>query len=169
MLINDERQDEYAQRGFSLVAAIFLLVIIAGLGVFMLSVYSTQRATANQDILGTRAYHAAKAGLEWGSFQILSPENTDPAAPPVAPATCAAATGTPVFAGALTGFVVNVTCAMTDTTEGKNTIRVYQLTSTAVYPAVLTVGTLPGPDYVERRLVASVATCRVGSGTDAVC
>lgn len=153
-------------RGFSLVAAIFLLVIIAGLGVFMLSVYSTQRATANQDILGVRAYHAAKAGLEWASFQLLSPENAVPA---TAPATCAAGTGSPVFAGALAGFVVNVSCTLTTTTEGSNTIRVYQMTSTAVFPAVLIAGEIPGPDYVERRLQASISTCRIGPGTDAVC
>ncbi|MBI3711778.1 MAG: hypothetical protein HY253_02280, partial [Burkholderiales bacterium] len=132
-------------------------MIIASLGVFMLSVYSTQRATMNQDIQGARAYHAAKAGLEWATFQLLSPENTVATS---APATCAAGTGTPVFAGALTGFVVNVTCVLTTTTEGSHTIRVYELTSTAVFPAVLGVGALPGPDYVERRLFASVATCR---------
>lgn len=154
------------ERGFSLVAAIFLLVIIASLGVFMLSVYSTQRATMNQDIQGVRAYHAAKAGIEWATFQLLDPENTTPVS---APATCAAATGTPVFAGALTGFVVNVTCTLTTTTEGRHTIRVYELTSTAVYPAVLGVGALPPVDYVERRLLASIATCRTGPGTDALC
>lgn len=153
-------------RGFSLVAAIFLLVIIAALGVFMLSVYTTQRATANQDVLGARAYHAAKAGLEWASFQLLSPENTVATS---APASCAAGTGTPVFAGALTGFVVNVTCTLTTTTEGSNTIRVYQIASTAVYPAVLAVGELPGVDYVERRLLATVSTCRIGPGTDTPC
>lgn len=149
-----------------MVAAIFLLVIIAALGVFMLSVYSTQRVMANQDVLGARAYHAAKAGLEWASFQVLSPENADPA---LAPASCADATGSPVFNGALTGYVVNVTCNLTTTTEGSNTIRVYQMTATAVYPAVLAVGQQPTPDYVERRLVTSVATCRVGPGTDATC
>lgn len=155
-----------SERGFSLVAAIFLLVIIAALGVFMLSVYTTQRATLNQDIQGVRAYHAAKAGVEWATFQVLSPENTIPVS---APAACAAGTGAPVFAGALTGFVVSVTCALTTTTEGSNTIRVYELTSTAVYPAVLGVGALPGPDYVERRILAVVTTCRTGPGADALC
>lgn len=154
------------ESGFSLVAAIFLLVIITALGVFMLSVYTTQRATVNQDILGVRAYHAAKAGLEWASFQLLNPENTFPVS---APAACAAATGTPVFGGALTGYVVNVNCTLTTTTEGSNTIRVYQITSTAVFPAVLAVGATPPIDYVERRLFASVSTCRIGPGTDALC
>lgn len=153
-------------QGFSLVAAIFLLVIIAGLGAFMLSVYSVQRATSNQDVLGTRAYHAAKAGLEWASFQILDPEN---AIAITAPATCAAATGSPVFGGALQGFVVNVTCNLTETREGSNVIRLYQITSTAFWPPAPGVGTVPGPDYVERRIYTSLSTCRIGVGAVAPC
>jgi MSHA biogenesis protein MshP len=148
-------------QGFSLVTALFLLVILAALGVFMLSIYLSQRTAATQDVLGTRAYHAAKAGIEWATYQILSPENTVAVNPPFAACTNAMA-GVPAFAGALQGFTVVVDCVVTPWVEGNNTIRVYQLTSTASYAAPSPVGSMPKPDFVERKLIASVNTCRVG-------
>lgn len=148
------------QSGFSIAVGIFLLVIIAGLGVFMLSIYSTQQSTSSQDVQGTRAYHAARSGIEWGSYQILSLENS---AVTVAPYTCAGVMGSPTFSGALQNFSVTVSCSSTATTEGGNTIRVYQITSTASF------GAAPSPDFVERQVIARVATCRVGPGTAAVC
>ena len=56
----------HPQRGFAAIAAIFLLVVLAALGSFMLSFSNTQQLTSAQDVLGTRAYWAARAGLEWG-------------------------------------------------------------------------------------------------------
>ena len=68
------------QRGFSLVAAIFLLVILSALGVFMLSISTMQQTTSTQDLLGSQAYQAAKAGIEWGAYQVMTPENNNPPA-----------------------------------------------------------------------------------------
>lgn len=148
------------QSGFSIVVAIFLLVVIAGLGVFMLSIYSSQQSTSTQDIQGTRAYQGARAGVEWGTYQILSIENNSV---PLAPYACVGTMGTPTFAGALQNFTVTVACSVTTTTEGSNTIRVYQITSTASF------GVAPSPDFVERQIVARIATCRSGPGVAPVC
>jgi MSHA biogenesis protein MshP len=57
------------EAGVGIVTAIFLLVVLAGLGVAMVGVYTAQQASSNVDLLGARAYQAARAGLEWGVFQ----------------------------------------------------------------------------------------------------
>lgn len=146
--------------GFSLVTAIFLLVVLAALGAYMLSIYSSQQNNSSQDVHGALAYQAAKAGIEWGTYQVLNPEN---GVAVVAPNACPALMGTPAFAGALVGFTVTVNCSLTSTTEGSNTIRVYQITSTA------SKGVAPSADYIERQMMARISTCRIGPGTDAIC
>jgi MSHA biogenesis protein MshP len=55
--------------GVGLITAIFLLVVLAGLGVAMVSLFTTQQASSSLDIEGARAYQAARAGIEWGLFQ----------------------------------------------------------------------------------------------------
>ncbi|MCX7218657.1 MAG: pilus assembly PilX N-terminal domain-containing protein [Burkholderiales bacterium] len=145
-------------RGFSLVAAIFLLVIMSALGAFMLSISTMQQTTSTQDLQGSKAYQAAKAGIEWGVYQVMKAENSIPPGPVLAPSDCSVATGLPVFGGALQGFKVSVTCALSPYVEGGNTVRVYQLTSTA------SLGTdTKATTYVERSMSASVNTCRVGA------
>src|SRR5215470_8915559 len=64
------------QRGFSIVTAIFLVVVLALLGVFIVSVTGMQLSSHQLDVLGARAYQAARAGIEWGAFQVLDPNNT---------------------------------------------------------------------------------------------
>ncbi|MFJ7566548.1 agglutinin biogenesis protein MshP [Herminiimonas sp. NPDC097707] len=58
-------------RGFSLVSAIFLLVVLAALGVAMVTISTVQHQSSALDVQGTRAYHAARAGMEWGVYQKL--------------------------------------------------------------------------------------------------
>ncbi len=57
--------------GAGLVTAIFLLVVLAGLGVALVSVFTSQQASSTLDEQGARAYQAARAGIEWGLFQRL--------------------------------------------------------------------------------------------------
>ena len=57
------------QRGVGIVTAIFLLVVLAALGVAMASVFSAQQTSSALDITGTRAYLAARAGAEWGIYR----------------------------------------------------------------------------------------------------
>jgi MSHA biogenesis protein MshP len=60
------------QRGFSLVSAIFLLVVLAGLGAAMVSFSTTQNQGLAMDAMGSRAYQAASAGIEWAAYNIAS-------------------------------------------------------------------------------------------------
>lgn len=49
------------------------MVILAGLGAYALNISSEQNNAAIQDVQSTRAYHAARAGLEWAAHQIIQP------------------------------------------------------------------------------------------------
>jgi MSHA biogenesis protein MshP len=144
------------QRAFSLVSAIFLLVILSALGVFMLSISTMQQTTSTQDVQGSHAYQAAKTGLEWGAYQIMNPENNNPPAGGTATTRypCVALTALPALGGSLSKFAVTVECTRADFVEGGNTVRVYQLTSTASF------GVAGQTSYIERRLTASINTCR---------
>lgn len=142
-----------AERGFSLVSAIFLLVILSALGVFMVALSTMQQTASTQDLQGSRAYQAARAGIEWGAYQIMNPENTNPATPPfTAQYACAGPITLPV--GAVSGFSVAVECASSNFIEGGNSATVYRLTSTA------SMGTAGTTSYIERAMTASINTCR---------
>lgn len=54
--------------GIGIVTAIFLLVVLAGLGVAVVSLTTTQQASSTQDQQGARAYQAARAGIEWALY-----------------------------------------------------------------------------------------------------
>lgn len=53
-------------RGFAIVAAVVILVILAGLAGFVVSLTTSQNISLVQDIQSARAYQAARAGIEWG-------------------------------------------------------------------------------------------------------
>ena len=59
------------QRGFSLVAAIFLIVVLAGLGVFVVRVAMAQYQSADLVLLEARAQAAADSGLEYAAYRAL--------------------------------------------------------------------------------------------------
>ena len=129
------------QRGFSIVSAIFLLVVLAGLGAAMRTFSSAQHTSSAQDMQGTRAYHAARAGIEWGAFKLLNPAagcfTTNPTSfvPP---------------APTLSSFTVTVTCE-TFTASG---VTVYRIQSTACNKPLAgnCPGTPGGISYIERQL-----------------
>jgi len=126
-----------------MVSAIFLLVVLAALGAFMVTFSTVQHTTSAQDVLGVRAAQAARAGIEWGSYQVLTP---------VAAPTAAACTTSPlVLAGNLTGFTVTVTCSTFGPfVENGNSITIYNITSTA------SMGTAGSSTYVNRQFQATV-------------
>lgn len=146
-------------RGFSIVAAIAILVILASLGTFILSISGGQHRGLALDLIGSRAYQAARSGIEWSGHQIFSPE-----AASTTPYNCAVPTTTiSGMDGTLAGFTVTVTCSMTTHTEFGNTIRVFQVVANACNDPGG--GTCPNnsssnPAYVERQITAVFGTCR---------
>jgi len=134
------------QSGFALVTAIFILVVLAGLGAAMVNISTSQHTTLAMDIQSARSYQAARAGIEWGAYQSLQTPLPAGFTCPLLPAVAASYAMSP-----LTGFATTVTCSSTTHNEGANTVTMFVLTSTATYGAVGT------SDYVERQLQARVA------------
>ena len=142
--------------GFVLPSAIFLLVILASLAAFMVTISQIQNVTLTQDVQGSRAYQAARAGIEWGLYQVLDPGNATVVAPTDAtwPGMPACVPNTSLT---IEGFAVSVRCTPYDYFEDGNDrrIRVYHLVATAQF------GGAPGAmSYIERQAEATVSKCR---------
>ncbi len=57
------------QRGLGAIAAIVVLVVLAGLSAAVVRLGSASASASAQEIESARATHAARAGLQWGLFQ----------------------------------------------------------------------------------------------------
>jgi len=139
------------QHGFSLVSAIFLLVVIAALGTFAVTLSTTQQQSSALDVMGARAYQAARAGMEWGAYQVIQ---SGVAGGGFASA-CQTGGALPqpgALPGTLAGFNVTVSCGATSHVEDATTLWVYQLAASA------TQGTVATPNYVEREISVTIAT-----------
>ncbi len=137
------------QRGFSLVSAIFLLVVLAGLGAAMVTFSTTQQQSQAMDLMGSRAYQAANAGIEWAAYNIAS----NPGG--AGTISFGPATGN-ALGGNLAPFDVTVVYTATAASDavvagaGVQTIWSYNITASAVYGA-------PGTaNYVERAISAKM-------------
>ena len=143
----------HAQQGFAIVAAIFLLVVLAALGAFMVTFSTVQHTTAAQDSQGVRAYEAAHAGTEWGAYQILKNPGAGFALACRTPPTSQVL---PALAANLANFTVTVSCTATQYDEGSRTaagaspLWVYRVTSTA------TSGVVGQTNYIERQIQVTI-------------
>lgn len=161
--LNFERR---GQHGFSIVTAVFLVVVLALLGAFIVSVSGLQQSSHALDVQGVRAYQAARAGIEWGAYQVLDPNNTlNPAtcSPLVMPGCPASPTHISTLAGSLSAFTVSVTCVVAgDTTEGNRSVRVYRITARACNQPSggSCLATTPATGYVEREIQATLSKCK---------
>ena len=133
----------HKQCGFSLVTAIFLLVILSSIGAFMVTIGGTQRTTTVAAIQGARAFQAARSGIEWAIKRVIDDNN------------CNAVTMNPTFTlnvPGLNGFTVTLSCDTTMHDEvGTNDVIVYTINSNASY------GTYGSADFVRRRITATIS------------
>lgn len=140
------RPESAAVRGFAIVSALFIVVALAALGAGMLHFSSLHHLTGAQDLQGSRALAAARAGSEWLVATIMAAEiDNQPqyACPPTSAPTT------------FEGFSLSVTCTHSTHDDEGNRVRVYEITSTA------SAGGAPGSlGYVEREIQTVVATCR---------
>jgi len=141
--------------GFALMAAMFIIVTLAAIGVYLLTISTGQLAAGAQDEQGARAYQAARAGIDWAAFQIL--RNSAGAFTATTCTTPAASQtldlGTLGAPGG-TSFRTTITCTRTTDTEGGATILVYVVTATGCNRATcpVTVPDATYATYVERQL-----------------
>jgi MSHA biogenesis protein MshP len=134
-------------KGFALASAIFLIVVLAALGAFLVNMRATQDSSVALDTLGQRAYDAARAGIEWGAYQSL--RNNACVAGPIA---------FNLAGGALAGHTVNVSCARTAHNEGGIAINMDTITATACNQAPCpNAGPVPPVNYAERQLTVTLA------------
>ncbi|MDQ7990766.1 MAG: hypothetical protein REI09_14120 [Candidatus Dactylopiibacterium sp.] len=129
-------------RGFVLPAAIFLIVVMAALGAFMVRISTASNRASAQDVQGARALQAARAGIEAGLYAVRVNGN------------CPG--GTLAGLPGLTGFRVVWSCTSSPFTDAGVARTLWRIESTACYTA----GNCPAGgaeiadgDYTERQLV----------------
>lgn len=126
--------------GFSLVSAIFIVVVVAMIAGAMVNLGNVQRTTPLLALMGLRASAAAASGMEWAIATVL------------ATGACPAIGSSVGFAGtALEGFTATIGCSAAPLVEGARSYTVYQLTVTAE------AGQEGAEDHFRRRLTASVS------------
>ena len=132
------KQQPSQSRGVAVISAIFLLVVLAALGAFMVTFSNTQQLTSAQDVRGTQAFWAARAGLDWAIPQVFANKS------------CPAALST----FTVNNFEVQTTCATSSFNEGV-TATLVNMTALACQPGPCGsgVGSLA---YVERSVSASI-------------
>ena len=134
--------------GFTLVSALFVLVVLAALGAAMASMAVRAQLGSAAEIDAARALQSARGGLEWAAWQVLR----NPAPPAAAPG-CFAATSL-ALAG-LAPFTVTVSCNRSTAADGAVDLVFYELVATACNAT--SAGACPStaalqPTYVERQL-----------------
>jgi MSHA biogenesis protein MshP len=130
-----------AARGFALVSALFLIVIVSLLAAVALRLSMGQQQTVTMALQQARALSAARSGIQWAAYNALKPVG----------ASCAGATLNMTEA-ALAGFTVAVTCTATPFTDGginpstgvSTTYQSYLIGATA------TRGTFGTAEFVQR-------------------
>lgn len=118
-------------RGFALIPALFLIVVLGALAVIAIRVGIGQQQAVTMGLEEARALAAAQAGIEWGAYQSLH-------------GSCQSSTTLTLTEAALNGFTVIVTCSATTFSNGAATANSFVLESTA------TIGAYGQPGYVRR-------------------
>jgi len=125
-------------RGAALITALFLVAVLAAIGIAMSRLSNVENDTRTKAVLSSRVYYGAKAGLEWAIQQVISGASAG-----------ACPAGPPALGGGLTGVTLTVSnCAVTTHGAG-NLVYYIQITATT--------GTVGSPSYAERRMEATVS------------
>lgn len=123
------------QQGMALIGAIFILVIVAMLGQYLINISGLQRQSSLLALQAARAYQTANTGIEWGIAQAIN-------------GSCAAST---LLTIPNNNFTTTVACTNKGTfTENITAINVFLIESQSQY------GVLGNPDFVSRRLEVKI-------------
>ena len=123
------------QQGMTLIGAIFILVIVAMLGQYLVNISGMQRQASLLTLQSARAYQTASTGIEWGAAQAIS-------------GNCVASTTLNIPNN---NFTTTVECSdMGSFIEDTTTTNVFLIESQSEY------GVFGNPDYVSRRLEVKV-------------
>ncbi|MEY4717971.1 MAG: hypothetical protein RL563_589 [Pseudomonadota bacterium] len=123
------------QAGFSLVMAIFILLVLGLLGGYMVTLQGVQTQTTLDALQGARAYQAARAGIEWSLARLSNGGSCSDVSAQTAMA----------FNG-LEGFSVRLTCSASSYSEATQTLNFYRIN------ALSQSGSYGGSDYWVREV-----------------
>lgn len=124
------------QGGFALIAALFVLVVLAALGAFAVRANMTQRNATDLDLLNAHVDSALHTGVEYAAARLAPPNN------------CAAL---PPTLNLPTGFTVTFDqCVATSYTVDSATVNVFTVDLTAAQ------GAYGAPGFVSRSTRARV-------------
>ena len=144
------------QKGFLVITAVFLIVVLFGLVVYLSTVSTTSQAASAADLNSTRAYQAARSGTEWAAYLLLRGVGTLQA-----DCTPGPTTKTLTLGSTLSAFTVTVTCSSSAYTEGGVPVTRYSITSNAcneptgggACPNAATTS----PTYVDREVTLAIS------------
>lgn len=140
-----------SQKGLGALAAVIVLVLLAGLAAAVVRMSWTSQSGMALDVMSARARHAANAGADWGLYQAFLGSWTS----------CNNASQT-LDLRSDTGMIVTVSCRSSTYSEGQDEAGVNQTIRIYTISAVACNGSAACPDnsrvgsstYVEReRLV----------------
>lgn len=127
------------QRGFSIVMATFVLVVLGLLGSYMVRLSAVQTSTSINALQGARAYQAARAGIEWSLARIANGGS------------CADINSqTAMSFNGLDGFTVRLNCSSQTYSEADKTPTIFQINALSQF------GSYAGNDYVAREIETSI-------------
>jgi MSHA biogenesis protein MshP len=133
-------------RGVSLLTAIFLLVVLSGIGAAVVTLSMAQHTSSAYDVLGARAYEAARSGVDFAMYDLAINKRC--------------VTTNLALPATLAGFTVTVQCAQTPMlmADGTTDLKPVRITATACnQPAGgACPNAAPGPDYVQRVVQATL-------------
>jgi len=122
--------------GFTLIATLFLLVVVSGLAAYLVNLATVQQYSSALTISALRARHAALGGMEWVAYRINNIANTCPPVPTTL---------------LIDGFNVSLTaCSMSNITEGPMNYNTYDVSVRAER------GSFGDTDYVNLAIRATL-------------
>ena len=126
------------QSGFSIVMAIFILVVLALLSSYMVKMAGAQLSAATFSMQGARAYQSARAGLGWAIARVSAgggcTEITD---------------ASPLSFTGINDFSVTLSCTSQSFSEADATPVVYKITALSEFD------TYSSANYISRSIVVS--------------
>lgn len=129
------------QRGFALVSAVFLLVVIAALGTFAVRVNANQQHSADLDLAMLRADAAAQSGIQYAAARLQATNSCNQGV---------AGQSLPLPQG----YNVILACASPNPPQVVNSVQVNVFFVTAI----ATRGQYGSPDFVSRQRTARITT-----------
>lgn len=127
------------QRGFSIVMAIFILVVLSLLGGYMVKLSGVQHATSTNVLQGLRSYQGARSGIEWAIGRIS------------AGGVCSdIISASPLSFTGINGFSVSLTCTSQVYSEGTDNPVVFKINALSEF------GSYNSTNYISRKMTIDI-------------